>query len=168
LRSLGGTDSSSREPLSGRKLRERALDLLSRRDHSRSELRSKLLQKGGSADEIEPLLDELEECRYLDDVRFAENFVRYRAGKAWGRIRYRQELLQRGVDSQVVSQVLQAVPELSPESLRDKLQGLIERELQKGKNPDKVLASLVRKGFSAGAVRDALERSGSGVADCPS
>ena len=111
---MSGTDSYRREPLSsggvrqgqtltGRKLKERALDLLSRRDHSKVELRQKLIQKGTQVEEIGPLLDELEDIGYLDDRRFAESFVRFRAGKAWGRRRYGQELAKRGVDSEIAT-----------------------------------------------------------------
>jgi len=154
---MSGTDSSRREPLSGRKLRERALDLLSRRDHSRVELRQKLIQKGARVDEIGPLLDELEDIGYLDDRRFAENFVRFRAGKAWGRRRYGQELAKRGVDSDIVKEILETTPELTYQSMDEKLRRLVERELSRGKEPDKVAASLARKGFALPAIRGAMQ-----------
>ena len=154
---MSGTDSSRREPLSGRKLRERALALLSRRDHSRVELRQKLIQKGARVDEIGPLLDELEDIGYLDDRRFAENFVRFRAGKAWGRRRYGQELAKRGVDSDIVKEILETTPELTYQSMDEKLRRLVERELSRGKEPDKVAASLARKGFALPAIRGAMQ-----------
>jgi regulatory protein len=153
---LGGTDSKSREPLSGAKLRERALDLLSRRDHSKTELSRKLYQKGGDRDEVQELILEFAERGYLDDRRFAENFVRYRAGKAWGRGRYRQELAKRGVRSDVISEVLQSSPDISENALNEKLLQLIERETRKGKPAEKIAASLARKGFSLPAIRTAL------------
>ena len=155
---MSGTDSSRREPLSGRKLRERALDLLSRRDHSRVELRQKLIQKGARVEEIGPLLDELEDIGYLDDRRFAENFVRFRAGKAWGRRRYGQELAKRGVDSNIVKEILETTPELAYQSMDEKLRRLVERELNRGKEPDKVAASLARKGFALPAIRGVMEQ----------
>ena len=159
---MSGTDSSRREPLSrrsltGPKLRERALDLLSRRDHSRVELRQKLIQKGAQVEEIGPLLDELEGLGYLDDRRFAENFVRFRAGKAWGRRRYGQELAKRGVDSEIVKEILETTPELTYQSMDEKLRRLVERELSRGKEPDKVAASLARKGFALPAIRGAMQ-----------
>lgn len=155
---MSGTDSSRREPLSGRKLRERALDLLSRRDHSRVELRQKLIQKGARIDEIEPVLNELEDRNYLDDRRFAENFVSYRAGKAWGKRRYSQELAKRGVDSAIVREVLDNSPDLTIQTINEKLHRIVERELSRGKAPDKVAASLARKGFAPPAIRGALEQ----------
>ena len=152
-----GTDASFREPLSGRKLKERALDLLGRRDHSCLELSQKLVLKGGRRDEIDPLIEELKGWGYLDDRRFAENFVRYRAGKAWGRHRYRQELAKRGVDAEIIAIVLSELPELAPDKMLEKLEELVEREQRKGKAPEKIMASLSRRGFAPAAIRSVLK-----------
>jgi regulatory protein len=152
-----GRPISEREPLSGSKLKQRALDLLSRRDHSEYELSRKLKEKGGVVSEIPGLILQLRQWGYLDDARFAENFVRFRAGKAWGQKRYRQELMTRGVSSEVAETVLSSLPELSSEAVKTKLQALVGRELSRGKESQKILASLVRKGFGHAQVLEALE-----------
>ena len=64
-----GKHRKQREPLSGQKLRERAFDLLSRRDHSERELAKKLREKGAVLEEIPPLLKDLKERKFLDDAR---------------------------------------------------------------------------------------------------
>ena len=110
------------------------------------------------ADELPPLLKELRSFNYLNDERFAGNFVRYRAGKAWGRLRFRQELLQRGVSAEVVENVLREAPELQADQLDSKLRRTAEKELRRGKEEKKIIASLLRKGFSVGQVRKALEQ----------
>jgi regulatory protein len=117
------------------------------------ELSRKLRQKGGERDEIQELTEEFVRRGYIDDHRFAENFVRYRAGKAWGRQRYRQELAKRGIASAVISEILETSAEISQKALDDKLVRLVERETKKGKPADKVVASLARKGFSLPAIR---------------
>ena len=147
-----------RGPLSGQKLRERAFDLLSRRDHSEWELRRKLLEKGAVAEELPPLLKELRSFNYLNDERFAGNFVRYRASKAWGKLRFRQELLQRGVSADVIEDVLREAPELQSDELYSKLRGIVEKELRRGKEEKKIIASLLRKGFAVGQIRQALQQ----------
>ena len=156
--SFFGKPRGQRELLSGRKLRERALDLLSRRDHSQRELFNKLREKGGVLEELEPLLEDLKEMGYLDDSRYAENFVRFRSGKAWGQRRYQQELRQRGVDSEVVDSVLSRLPELEPDFIADKLQKLVERELDKGREERKILSSFLRRGFTIGSIKDVLAK----------
>lgn len=82
-------------------LRDRALALLARREHSRAELRRKL----GGGDELEALLDEFEERDWLSDARFAERYVAaYRAKH--GRRRLEQGLRERGVANAVIQAAL--------------------------------------------------------------
>ncbi|OZA42250.1 MAG: recombination regulator RecX, partial [Hydrogenophilales bacterium 17-61-76] len=57
------------------KLRERALGLLARREHSRVELTRKLEQAGFDAADIRTLLDGFEAKKWLSDQRFAESYV---------------------------------------------------------------------------------------------
>ena len=56
-------------------LRERALRLLARREHSRAELARKLEQAGFVHYDIAPLLDTFEAQNWLSDRRFAESYV---------------------------------------------------------------------------------------------
>ncbi|MHA6824462.1 recombination regulator RecX [Ralstonia pseudosolanacearum] len=77
-----------RQPLS---LKARALGYLSRREHSRAELRRKLAPHAESADEVEALLDWLEGENWLSNTRFAESVVHRRAGR-YGTARLMQEL----------------------------------------------------------------------------
>ncbi|MHA6916142.1 recombination regulator RecX [Ralstonia pseudosolanacearum] len=77
-----------RQPLS---LKARALGYLSRREHSRAELRRKLAPHAESADEVEALLDWLESENWLSNTRFAESVVHRRAGR-YGTARLMQEL----------------------------------------------------------------------------
>ena len=78
--------------------RKAAIDLLSRREHSRFELKRKLLQKPYAEDvDLEPILDQLEGANYLSNARYAESFVRSRIIKGQGEVKIRFQLLQRGV-----------------------------------------------------------------------
>jgi len=160
--SFFGKNIQSKEPLSGQKLLDRALDLLSRRDHSERELFRKLQQKGAVVEELPELLSDLKKKGYLDDRRFSENFVRFRSGKAWGQRRYRQELLIRGVDKETVDSVLATLPEVGAAAVSEKLRRLVDRELAKGKAPEKIVDSLARRGFGHRQIREALSVGGGG------
>ena len=75
-----------------------AIDLLSRREHSRFELKRKLLQKPyAEGVDLELILDQLEAADYLSNARYAESFVRSRILKGQGEIKIRSQLLQRGI-----------------------------------------------------------------------
>ena len=132
--------------------------MLSRRDHSRLELARKLRQKGAVVEEIEPLLEELESFGYLDDERFCQNFIRYRSGKAWGLSRYRQELQSRGVNSDIVNRVLEETEDLNNGIQCEKLQRLIRKEVSRGKDKQKIVAAMLRRGFSSQRVRAVWEQ----------
>lgn len=86
-------------------LRERALRLLARREHSRAELVRKLGQTGFAQHDIEALLDEFEEKKWLSDQRFAESWVADHRVKA-GSIKLTYELRQRGVSDSIIEAVL--------------------------------------------------------------
>ncbi len=86
-------------------LRERALRLLARREHSRAELARKLEQAGFVASDIHSLLDEFEEKNWLSDRRFAESYVADHRARS-GRIKLAYELRQRGVPDSIIAGVL--------------------------------------------------------------
>jgi regulatory protein len=90
-------------------LRNIALGLLARREHSRHELQQKLLQKlpiDGDRETIAALLDKLTEQRLLSDERFTEAYVSMRARKGYGPTRIAMELAERGVDSELAQSFL--------------------------------------------------------------
>lgn len=79
-----------------------AMDLLARRDHSESELRQKLSQRGFSASKIEEVLTALINENYLDDQRFAIGYTNYRMRKGYGPSYIQGSLRDRGVASEKI------------------------------------------------------------------
>jgi regulatory protein len=100
--SLGGKSEAT--------LRSRALRLLARREHSREELRRKLLAKAAEGDDVEGLLDDLARRGWLSDARFAEQAIRARAGR-FGPLKLAQHLRNCGVDDETISAGFQAAGE---------------------------------------------------------
>ncbi|WP_246154220.1 recombination regulator RecX [Oryzomicrobium terrae] len=90
-----------------RTLRERALSLLTRREHARAELARKLAPHAESSEELERLLDELAARKLLSDSRYAEMRVTVRAGR-YGDQRLRQELAAVGVDEDTIATALES------------------------------------------------------------
>jgi regulatory protein len=89
-------------------LEQAALRLLASREHFRAELRRKLAGRGQNPELIEPVLDSLEDRNALSDRRFVESFIAFRVGRGFGPLRIRAELLEKGLDSDLVSQCLDA------------------------------------------------------------
>ncbi|GBG02123.1 hypothetical protein AZSI13_14500 [Azospira sp. I13] len=86
-------------------LRQRALGLLARREHSRAELARKLAAHAESEEELVALLDDLAARRQLSDARYAAERVAFRS-RRYGNARLAQELRQAGVASDTAEAAL--------------------------------------------------------------
>jgi len=71
---------------------QRALGLLTRREHSRAELERKLSQRGVPAADAQAVVDGLARDGWQSDARFAESLLRVRAGSGYGPAYVRAEL----------------------------------------------------------------------------
>jgi regulatory protein len=87
-------------------LRERALRLLARREHSRVELSRKLARLGACAPDIEALLDQLQTSGKLSEARLVEQTVAIR-GKRYGHLKLQHELRAKGVSEAQIAAGLQ-------------------------------------------------------------
>lgn len=89
-------DSESRE------IEQAALRLLAGREHSRAELRRKLMPRAGDPGLLDRVLDALEAQHALSDARFVEQYIEARRRKGFGPLRIRMELGERGVAGELV------------------------------------------------------------------
>ena len=87
-------------------IRRVAMDFLARREHSRLELQRKLRLRDFSLSTILPVLDKLETDKLLSDERFSEAYVRMRSRRGFGPVRIQQELLERGVNAELITKAL--------------------------------------------------------------
>jgi regulatory protein len=85
--------------------------LLARRDYSRRELESRLIEKGFAADAVSALLDDLIEQRVIDDVRYAERYVAFHAGRGQGPARIRRQLVDLGLAEELIGAALESGPD---------------------------------------------------------
>ena len=89
-------------------LKQAAVGLLARREHSRRELLRKLLRRSDDRVMIGGVLDELVERGYLSEERFAESYVRSRVSSGFGPLRIRLELKDRGLSDALIEENLSA------------------------------------------------------------
>ncbi len=86
----------------------RALGLLARREHSRRELRRKLVRSGHDDDEVDTAITRLDGTGLQSDERFAEVLVRSRIAQGQGPVRIAAELRQHGLGDSLIQQALEA------------------------------------------------------------
>ncbi len=132
-------------------LRGRALQLLTRRDFSRAELRARLAADAGSAEELDTVLDTLQADRLLSDRRYASQRVIARAGR-YGNGRLRQELKHQGVAEE---DIVAALPEGGDESARCRAVWAkkFDRLPQSAEERAKQMRFLQYRGFSGESIR---------------
>ena len=94
---LRGRKERGREPEQPVGAQQRALGLLSRREHSTRELKSKLARKGVGAQEADAVLDDLKRADYQSDDRFAAVLIRRRAALGYGPRHIEAELRSHGI-----------------------------------------------------------------------
>lgn len=70
------------------------------------EMRYKLAGKGIDAHQIDPLLEQLIEEGLLSESRFMENYIRARINRGIGPLRIRDELKQRGIREDKITESL--------------------------------------------------------------
>ncbi len=128
---------------------EKAIELLARSEHSRFLLSRKLLQREFPEGVIRDALDRLEERGYLDDRRFAEQWVA-------SRVRRRPEgetaliagLQARGVDGGRAREVVEAFKREFPEELERAIERAGARILRRpGVGEAELREKLQRRGF---------------------
>ena len=86
---------------------DRAIGLLSRREHSEKELRAKLLRKDSAqAETIAQVIQDLKRRDYLSDQRFTDMFVQSRMERGDGPLKIRHELESRGIAESTINQHL--------------------------------------------------------------
>ena len=86
--------------------RKKAMDLLARREHARTELERKLAAAGFDADVTADALHQLAQEGLQSDRRFVESFVQSRISQGKGPLRIHADLAQRGIDAGLVDETL--------------------------------------------------------------
>jgi len=88
---------------------DRAVRILSLREHSVLELRQKLAQKHTNTEQVEEVIRRCIALDYVNDARFAGVFAQSMARKGKGEVFIKLELRKRGISEDVASTALQGV-----------------------------------------------------------
>ena len=87
---------------------DRIKNLLIRREHSKHEIKLRIM-RSFEVENIEEILDDLESNNYLSEERFAHSRARHRASQGYGPNRLRQELLCHKISETFIEQAIAAV-----------------------------------------------------------
>jgi regulatory protein len=136
---------------------QRALGLLTRREHSRKELVRKLTSRGMDAAEVESAVTRLAGDGWQDDARFAESLVRARVSAGYGPVRIRAELATHGLDRDAIARALDSFDgdwaEIASDLVRRRFGPVASFDLSRQR---KAADFLIRRGFDRGAIHAAV------------
>ncbi len=135
-------------------MRQRAMNLLGRREHSRSELKGKLKFRAKSEEELDALLDELVAKDLLSDLRYARMIVSTRSER-YGDAHLRSNLRLAGVSPEIIEKVMDEC-----ENERSRLMTLWKTKFSTMPADEKEFLQqsrfLMQRGFTSSLVRECL------------
>lgn len=99
-------------------MRVRAMRYLARREHSRAELKAKLLPHVQEGEDLEAELDRLVLRGWLSDARTADQLVNQRRAR-FGTQRIAHELRQKGIAESLISEAMPQLKESELEAARE-------------------------------------------------
>lgn len=137
---------------------DKCYDLLSRRDHSVKELKTKLLR---TVDEknADKAIEKMLELGYLDDEKYARNLVKYLAQtRNMSKNHIKQEMFKRGIPNEIIIFVMEDYEFDNVSCVVDLILTKYRNKLNNEDGNKKVIASLMRKGFSYSDIKNAFYR----------
>ena len=132
-----------------------ALKLLRSRDHTVAGLRKKLESKFGTAPP--EVIERLAQKKFLNDRRFAENYVERRRTR--GPSLLREELIDKGVSAALADEILAQAdfPSLK-QALAAKMNGWKLRVPLQSRDAARLFRALLRLGYDEDAIREEIEQ----------
>jgi regulatory protein len=136
-------------------LRERAVNLLARREHSRAELGRKLAPHAQEGEDVEALLDDLVARKLLSDERYAEARAHTLARK-YGAARIAHDLRVQGVDDALVQRIASEARGTEVERARDAWRKRFGRLPETAQERGQQMRFLAARGFGGDTIRRVL------------
>jgi regulatory protein len=137
-------------------LRERAIGLLARREHSRAELARKLSPHAEDPAELEQLLDALAASRQLSDERYAEARSHI-LEKKFGAARIRHDLKSKGVAPELAERMASASAQTDVERAREVWRRKFRAPASSREDRARQARFLQARGFSFDTIRAVLK-----------
>lgn len=131
--------------------------LVNRRDYAEGEIRRKLREDGYSSKVVDEVVDKAKRGHVIDDMRFADVYIRTKVSAGWGSRRIERELSQKGIEASDVPGWPYEYFDMDDE--RARAYQLASRRRLSGKNDyAKIVRFLVARGFGMGDAKDAAAR----------
>ncbi len=139
-----------------------AVRILSRRSHSRKELKQKLTQRGFAGEAVEQTIRTCERYGYLNDEETSRIYFRELRARGYGPKRIRRDMKKKGLEGASVEKRIARYVEGDDEKtvarrVCEKKMRTFNRETDRRKRREKIYRFLYGRGFSAPVIFALLE-----------
>jgi regulatory protein len=130
--------------------RDKALELLARREHTALQLQQKLYKRGFPREVIADVLAQLQDRNELSERRYAEEWLRVRMRRnPLGPAKARATLLDHGVPESIIREVLGEYESEYPDCWTEGAERSVRKMPDRGRiSREKAIQRLMRRGFS--------------------
>ena len=160
-----GTDLSEEEweelvsAVNYRKAFNKCADYLSRRSHSEKELLDKVIKGGVDRDSAVKAIERFKELGYINDRDFAFEYTEYLLNsKRYSLNRVKQELFYKGISKDIISEAIDGIETDQAQTVINIINKSYVRKLNEEGGREKVIAALMRRGFSYSDIKEAFNR----------
>ncbi|HEX7938233.1 MAG TPA: regulatory protein RecX [Gemmatimonadaceae bacterium] len=151
---------------------DRALNMLSFRARSVSELRRQLLRKGEPAADVEAAIARLLEQRLLNDADYARQFARVKlTGAGASKFKIVQELGRKGIGKPLADEAIESLRQDEGLDASESIHRVAEKKwktlakLDEATGRRRLYAFLARRGFNPDEIRGAMSGIGAPTED---
>ena len=140
------------------KCKDCAFYYINKRRHTKKELIDKLIKKEYDVSVAMEVADYLEEAQYIDDSDYARRFILDAMRiKKHGLVRIKRDLVQKGVDRQIIDSVIENLELDTSSVLTDLIASkAFNMDLNDEKQLNRLYGFLLRRGLKYGDINEAL------------
>lgn len=133
---------------------KRAMNLLQKKSFAEGELVRKLSDGGYPEEVVEKAVEYVRSFGYIDDVRYASDYIRYHSSQGRGKNRIRMDLKTKGISDESFEKAWDENMELGLiPGTEEEIKKLLEKKHfnpdMERSDKDKIAAFIMRRGFSA-------------------
>lgn len=128
---------------------EYALNLLSQRSYSEKKLTEKLISREVEPSEIETVITKLKEYGYVDDAKYAKDYVESAQNiKLTGRRKIYWQLIKKGIPKEIAKEAIDQTynDDSEPEQIREIIKKYA-RNIPKDKLYERLIRRLISRGY---------------------
>ncbi|MBR3988523.1 MAG: regulatory protein RecX [Clostridia bacterium] len=138
-----------------RRAKEKALWLISYRDHSEGELRQKLSKDYGE-EAVDKAIEKLMELGFINDENFAKNYAESLSRKHLSQRQIQQKLRLKGIDKELSTETVEDLDLDEKQEIRALIEKKYIRKLSDEGDLRRTIAALQRRGFGYSDIKSVI------------